>query len=209
MNVKKVKQLPQKERKNQAIIIAAVKIFMEKGFELTCMDEIADHAGVSKRTIYDHFGSKENLFQAILIKHWSQVFNQQESIFLNAQSPPAALTNFAKKFLAFLYQPATIDLLRLLISESPRFPDIAGKLVVESKGPFTRELIAYLDRQKKLGKLKMTDTSRAASYFMGMLKEHHFWPMMIGFTHQKDFIDREKMIKEIVENFLKMYRVIE
>jgi len=54
--------------KKQAILAAAIAEFKNKGFESTSMDQIAMTAAVSKRTVYNHFPSKELLFDAILEK---------------------------------------------------------------------------------------------------------------------------------------------
>ncbi|MEL6189820.1 MAG: helix-turn-helix domain-containing protein, partial [Myxococcota bacterium] len=51
--------------KRAAVIEAATEAFLSHGFEGTSMDRIAETAGVSKRTVYDHFPSKEDLFRAI------------------------------------------------------------------------------------------------------------------------------------------------
>lgn len=50
---------------------AAIAEFRDNGFEVTSMDKIAATAGVSKRTVYNHFQSKEELFTEILHKLWS------------------------------------------------------------------------------------------------------------------------------------------
>ena len=54
------------EQKHLDILEAASNLFKECGFSDVSMDAIADRAGVSKRTVYNHFGSKEALFEAIL-----------------------------------------------------------------------------------------------------------------------------------------------
>ena len=58
------------DRKRAAILEAAVAEFRSNGFEVTSMDRIAETAGVSKRTVYNHFPSKEALFAEILTQLW-------------------------------------------------------------------------------------------------------------------------------------------
>src|SRR5471030_2046299 len=57
-------------RKRQAIVDAAIAEFRAFGFEATSMDKIAATAGVSKRTVYNHFPSKDELFTHILLELW-------------------------------------------------------------------------------------------------------------------------------------------
>ena len=53
-----------KQQTRKAIIDAAVKLFTEKGFEQTSMDELGRAAGVGKSTIYGYFKAKEEIFLA-------------------------------------------------------------------------------------------------------------------------------------------------
>ena len=57
------------DRKRAAILDAAEAEFRQAGYEATSMDRIAASAGVSKRTVYNHFPSKEVLFAQILLFH--------------------------------------------------------------------------------------------------------------------------------------------
>jgi AcrR family transcriptional regulator len=52
--------------KRQQIVEGAISIFLQHGYEGTGMNQVADAAGVTKQTIYSHFGDKEGLFIAII-----------------------------------------------------------------------------------------------------------------------------------------------
>src|SRR5215472_6598979 len=58
------------DRKRAAIVAAAIDEFLASGFDATSMDRIAARASVSKRTVYNHFPSKEALFASILCQLW-------------------------------------------------------------------------------------------------------------------------------------------
>ena len=60
------------DRKRDAIVQAAIGEFREHGFNGTSMDRVAAAADVSKRTVYNHFPSKEELFEAILLLMWER-----------------------------------------------------------------------------------------------------------------------------------------
>src|SRR3546814_8603477 len=66
------------ERKREAILQAAIAEFRSSGFEITSMDKIAATAGVSKRTVYNHFPSKEALFAEILNRLWNSITAEQD-----------------------------------------------------------------------------------------------------------------------------------
>lgn len=65
------------DRKREAIIQAAIAEFRANGYEITSMDKIAATAGVSKRTVYNHFPSKEELFAEILNQLWARISAEQ------------------------------------------------------------------------------------------------------------------------------------
>ena len=76
------------DRKRAAILDAAVAEFRQSGYEVTSMDKIAASAGVSKRTVYNHFPSKEALFAQILEQMWERsVGGPRPGL---PQRPPAA-----------------------------------------------------------------------------------------------------------------------
>ncbi len=99
----------------------------------TSMDQIATTANVSKRTVYDHFKTKKALFESMLNAHWQTVSISHQQLFLEQQPIAAQLTQFAKVFLKFLYQPDTIALFRLLIAEINQFPDLVSNLLLARK----------------------------------------------------------------------------
>jgi TetR/AcrR family transcriptional repressor of mexJK operon len=191
------------EIKSHAIIEAAKAVFLKKGFRASSMDEIAQQANVSKKTIYGHFKNKEELFEYILSAHWNTLLQTQEGLFRENKSVAENLSFFAKNFFNFLYQQDTIDLFRLLIAESNQFPNLADKILISEKAPFTRALIEFLEKCKKQKILNIKNSERAAAYFMGLLKEPHFWPMMLGFAQKKNSDDKNTIMKEAIALFLK------
>lgn len=205
MKISKDKPL-RTEIKHKAILNAAKNTFLKQGYNATSMDEIALQANVSKRTIYDHFGTKKELFESMLNTHWEVVSTHNNQLFTGQGLLADLLKDFARAFLKFLYQQDTIALFRLLISEANQFPYLTSHIVIDGKAPFTRALIEFLDQKKTTGELSIDNPEQAASYFMGMLKEYHFWPMMLGFTKQKKPENQNDLINDVVAIFLKAYK---
>lgn len=193
------------EIKQEAILKAAKKIFLKQGYSLASMESIASEANVSKRTVYGHFKTKKALFESMLSAHWQAVAISHQQLFIKQEAIALQLMHFAKAFLKFLYQPDTIALFRLLIAESNQFPDLVSEMVIDGKAPFTRSLVQFLNDKKVSGELSIENPERAAAYFIGMLKEYHFWPMMLGFTQQKKPLNQVALIEEVVFLFLKAY----
>lgn len=191
--------------KHAAILQAAKAVFLQQGYAQTSMDTIALAAKVSKRTVYDHFKTKKALFETILQIHWEKVAEAETQQLQQEQDTRKFLKRFAKTFLQFIYQPDTIALFRLLIAESPQFPDLMTHLVRDGKAPFTRSLVIFLKQKVQSGELRIKNPDRAATYLLGMLKEYHFWPMMMGLDSSAHLSQPDTLINEVVEVFLEAF----
>ena len=87
------------------------------------MDEVASRAGVSKMTVYRHFGSKEDLFAGVITELGNKIVAEDlERIF--ATRPEEALRRFARKMIDIVFDPETVELHRMVVAECRRFPKL-------------------------------------------------------------------------------------
>lgn len=115
-----------KEDRPQEITAAAFEAFAEKGFAGTRVDDVAKRAGVSKGLLYLYFKTKEELFKAVVK---SVVIRRVDQLIENVETTELSAEDFIRgPLLSFLKQvpgsPVAI-VIRLLISEGPRHPDLA------------------------------------------------------------------------------------
>src|SRR4249919_4315928 len=91
--------------KRAAILDTAKRLFTTLGFTGVSMDQIAAEAGVSKLTVYSHFGDKEALFAAAVQAHFEQ--QMPESLFAAADAAPLrdGLMQIARAFFALIMDP--------------------------------------------------------------------------------------------------------
>jgi AcrR family transcriptional regulator len=115
-------------RKRLQIRQAAVAAFLRTGYVGTSMDDIAAAAKVSKQTVYKHFGSKEELFVAILE---ATVGDVMDELFERVGSPQdrqggleAELLTTARRLIVLVMQPELLSLRRLMTGEASRFPQL-------------------------------------------------------------------------------------
>ncbi|MCJ8274029.1 MAG: TetR/AcrR family transcriptional regulator, partial [Psychrosphaera sp.] len=87
-------------KKRVAIINAAISEFKLNGYEATSMDQISMVAEVSKRTVYNHFASKELLFDAIVMQMMTFVSTSVSVIYDGQKELAAQLTDFAEQEVA-------------------------------------------------------------------------------------------------------------
>jgi AcrR family transcriptional regulator len=130
-----------------AIVRAALAEFTERGFAGARLDEISKRAGVAKGTIYIHFKDKEALFEGIVRQMILPYSEQMEAKAKDhpPQSPEQFLEEFLIPLVRSLQADHRVDILRLLISEGPRFPALAEiyyRVIVEPNMAKLRAVLA-------------------------------------------------------------------
>jgi TetR/AcrR family transcriptional regulator of autoinduction and epiphytic fitness len=165
------------DRKRQAIIQAAINEFRDNGFEITSMDKIAATAGVSKRTVYNHFPSKEELFAEILNQLWIRVTAEQET----AYRPDLPLRDQLRVLLGaklqMLGDDNFLDLARVAIAATIHSPERAQDMVARM-GEREEGLTVWIRAAQADGRLKAIAPDFAAQQVQGLLKSFAFWPQI-------------------------------
>ncbi len=156
--------------KTEAILKGAKKEFLVHGYAATSMDRVAKSAGVSKATIYSHFGDKEGLFNA-LIKSLAEnkfqtIMGLQEPQSLE-KNPKKVLQDLATRMLENAKSDRTFqDFIRIIIGESGRFPELAQAYVKNIAKPALETLTFYF---KSHPELKIKDVEATVRVMMGSL----------------------------------------
>jgi TetR/AcrR family transcriptional repressor of mexJK operon len=154
--------------KHQAILEAAEEIFLRAGYLGTNMDEVAVRSGVSKQTVYKHFGSKEALFVDLVTAMTSSAGDRvlhDHIVPDDAIEVARHLEAYAERQLSVVLTPKLLQLRRLVIGEVERFPDLAQALY--ASGP-RRAMDAQATLFRELtrrGLLAVDDPLVAASQF--------------------------------------------
>lgn len=157
------------DTKRKAILRGAKAVFLTSGFEGANMDEVAARAGVSKMTVYRHFGSKEDLFAGVITELGNMIVAEDlERIF--AERPEEALRRFARKMIDIVFDPETIELHRIVIAECHRFPKL-GRFFYASGPQVCIDVLArYLKRNRANARFRVADPVRTAEEFLELLR---------------------------------------
>ncbi len=151
------------------ILAAATKVFFEEGYGRATMDKVLAEIGGSKRTLYNHFPSKEDLFAAIVV-------NVSDRVLASLQPPVdvgdirETLVTMGISYLSVLVSPDGLALYRAMISEAPHFPELARTFFTNGPGRASGHLADFFREQKKLGVLKVDDPQLAAEQFLSMIR---------------------------------------
>lgn len=112
------------ERRN-AILAAALDEFSARGFAAARLDDVARRADVAKGTIYLHFADKEALFEELIRQEIGPVIGALEQA-SHADIPIRQVTDqLIEVFVRGIYETRRKDVIRLVITEGPRFPKLA------------------------------------------------------------------------------------
>lgn len=193
------------ERKRLAIIDAAIEEFHECGFQGSSMDKISARAQVSKRTVYNHFASKEVLFSEIMAQVWEKAL--AATCYPYSKTAPLAtqLYDIAMQETALLRSEAHMRMSRLVIAECFHSADMVqqnlAKLSVAESG-----LIVWLKAAQEDGRLKPLDYEMASTQFIGLIKSFAFWPQVITQAPQLDDAATKAIVESSVSMFLKQYQ---
>jgi TetR/AcrR family transcriptional regulator, mexJK operon transcriptional repressor len=198
---------PRADRKRAAIIRAARDTFLADGFEAS-MDAVAAAAGVSKVTVYNHFGSKEALFVAVINGELDRALAEAQTV-VESQLAASAhvradLINACRAWVAGLAAPEMIALRNLVAGESRRFPGLGAAW--QERGPqrFHRIVAAALRLLVERRRLSIDDVELAVLQLSGLVVSPNLVYGAYGKPLDAGLTDR--LVTAGVDMFLDHYR---
>ena len=188
----------------EAIVDAAARLFLERGFGSVSMDELATAAGVARRTLYNQFASKEEIFREMLLR----VSRQLEHAFapgLETQGDVEDVLRLIARVIVDLHKnPEYLGFLRMVVADARQFPWIAKEFAAVMQ-PQTERLTRYLAHLTDFGILNCRNATLAAHQFMGIINEFSLWPWMMG--RDRALASDEDVVEEALRMFLQHYRL--
>jgi TetR/AcrR family transcriptional regulator, mexJK operon transcriptional repressor len=185
--------------RTRKLIEAAEKLFLKKGYRATTMDEVAAFAGVSKKTIYQAFPSKDALFAALVHARRSPFFAPVDT------SAPAEqlLTETLRSTVQFMLSPREIAMCRLIATEGAASPGLAKLFEDEGskRGGFALErCLADLAAR---GEIVIEDAHEAALMLVGMALGVMHIKLMLGLRRSPTRREIDRQVREAVRVFLR------
>lgn len=155
-------------RKRRAIIEAATAAFLDHGYRGTSMDAVAAAAGVSKQTVYQHFGDKQRLFVELIaatVESASDPVHEEVRRLADSGSLDDDLRDLARRLLTLVLQPTMMRLRRLVIAEARQFPDLGRAFYDLGPGRTIAALADTFAELTRRGRLNAPDATLAATQF--------------------------------------------
>lgn len=175
-------------------------MFSEVGYDRSSMDQIAEAAGASKRTVYNHFASKELLFAAVM-ERFSDDTRTLKEVRYDGSAPLAdQLQGFVDAILALTRNPVWLGLMKVIAS---RDAFVAEAMSREHQ----REdhLAIWIEAGVDDGRLRASNPALAANVFWSMLSGAFLMPAILGQPLPEDALPL--LERELIALFLARYAV--
>jgi len=168
------------DEKTEAIVNAACETFLARGFDGASMDQIALTAGVSKRTVYNRFRSKEELFGAAITETCKNFLPVNVDAVEHSLPPDELVRALGLQFVHGLLKPEALSLRRIATFEAARNPAI-GQLYLEHGSEWMAHKCApILARLAARGAYKIDDPEEAIWQLGTLITEPLYTRVLMG-----------------------------
>ncbi|KRE96538.1 TetR family transcriptional regulator [Frateuria sp. Soil773] len=199
---------PKDMEKRAAILEAAKSLFIRNAFAGTSMDAVAAEAGVSKLTVYSHFGDKDNLFREVIRAHVHDLLPEDTYHFDAGDDIRETLLRVALTHARLDCDQQTVGTFRAILSDCRQGNPRYGRLIWEEGAMRTHGLMERLLQQAvDAGRLEIDDVPRAAGQFIALIKGNLMMRRMFGCVECNDSYaaEIEATARAGVDMFLRAY----
>lgn len=195
--------VPVGQEKKRQILAGAREVFLGSGFEGASMGEIARVAGVSKGTLYVHFGSKQELFAALVSTECGHTAEQCFELD-DDDDVRAALTSAGYRYVEAMINPEYIATVRLVIGVAEKFPEVGRAFLSAGTEAGVARLSRWLRVKIARGELDIGDVELAAWQFLIGCHALVVMPLLFGGAPEKDD-SVERVVLHTVDSFMRAF----
>lgn len=187
----------------ESILVAATQLFMESGYDRTALARIAERAGVSKATLFKQFPTKAELFEATVLTAGSSPV--PEPVDIPAGDFCDGLVTLGDAYVDVLNRPHMVTLMRTVITESPRFPELRERTFDFGTLPVLEALGRYLRDSRTAGSADIDDPDLVSVQFLGMIASAVFWPRFMHGTWSITEDEQSRVVEEAARTIAARY----
>jgi len=187
---------PTTDETRQRLLEAAAQLFAERGYARSTTRDLAAAAGVNEVTLFRHFGSKKNLFAAVVERHASPGLDAAVEIRPGADYRHNLMA-MGRQVLELMLERR--DAMRLMLCEAEHFPEV-GEVLAENPRRLRRALASYLQLEMEKGRVRQLHPEAAAQAFWGM-----FFAYSVSLGLLDEEVSPELPVEELVEQFVDIF----
>ncbi|ATQ44664.1 TetR/AcrR family transcriptional regulator [Caulobacter mirabilis] len=188
--------------KTEAILDAASAVLAERGLAAP-MEEIARRAGVSKQTVYNHYGSKAELVRALVERRVDSITSPLREPGAE-EHPEEALTAYAKTLLTVVVNK-NYSLMRITIQSAGEMPDLAREVFEIGPMRSRAQLARFLELETRAGRMNVPDPVMAAEFFGGMVLGQRQTRALLNLPSDLTEAEMDAMAAEAARIFMTAY----
>ncbi|MGN7735168.1 TetR/AcrR family transcriptional regulator [Rhizobiales bacterium] len=193
-------QVRSDDETRKVIILAAERQFCDLGYETANINVIAQNSGVSTKTLYRLFPTKADLFERVISLRIDEFVIEVDEENLDAMSLKAGLVRLLAAYGHLVLAADTIAIIRLVLAEAERFPQIAATFWEKAIERTNATLEQWLKRQSEAGRLVIVCPYQTAGMLRGMMAMEPQRAVMMGRVNAIDeatIITRAEICAEI------------
>jgi TetR/AcrR family transcriptional repressor of mexJK operon len=189
--------------KRQAILDGATRMFLAHGYRNTSMEKIAQAAPVSKATLYNHFDSKSALLAAVITDLCASLLQTMSQATIDSDDVASNLAQIATSAVDLIYAEDSLAIYRLIISESPDFPELGQLFYQSGPQPVLAQLEDYFRRLNAEGRCNIDDPVFAADVFFSMLKGDLHLRCLLTKTVRPSAEEKNRLIEQVIAFYMR------
>lgn len=149
---------------------AAVRTFLDNGYDGTTMEAIAEAAGITKRTLYARYPDKRAVFLDAIPWAFTRAVDNETVSRVKDGDLRAALIAFGRGALKHVLDPEIVRLHRIARNEAHRFPEFASRAESMGWASRQRQVMELLERHAAAGAIEVDDIELAAEHFLALIE---------------------------------------
>jgi TetR/AcrR family transcriptional repressor of mexJK operon len=187
--------------KRRDILDGAKRVFLRHGFIGAGVSKIAAEAHVSKRTLYQYFRSKEELFAEIIREVSKRIDAPIAPASIDGHKPRATLRQLAQVTAEITVLGDGPAFYRMISAETPRFPQLGRIFLEQAYELNAAHLASYFAQWNAAGELHVANPKFAADLFFGMINSIRF-RVLLGAAASVTGAELERWLDFVVDVFL-------
>jgi len=162
-------------RREARIVEVATRLFIERGFDGTSIDAVAEAAGISKPTLYSRYQDKRALFEAVLqdrLREWLAPLSaaaEMQALRVSPKDAETVLDELSRNLLTRSQAPGAAALTRCIAAQAMQFPNLAKLAYEEGWLRGVRTVGRILGDMAERGQIAVDDPEIAADLFLNLI----------------------------------------
>lgn len=197
---------PKDLEKRARILQAAKAIFLKSGYHGTSMNQIAQEAGVTKLTVYNHFQDKVNLFICAITETCEETLCTKQFDLDTSADFYQTLFIVCSRALQIIYSPEALKLDHVLLELAAEQNPLALQFFEASHTRMENQLAEFFQKAAQLGFIQADDPIYQTELLLTLLLGVRHHKVLLGITSAPNAQELEQIIRDAINLFLLKYR---